>query len=259
MFGPQGLWGGRARGKEGRRPPRNWQMSRQLGTAQPATAAGGAGALKVGADAALAGAIKPGFRIGRDAVEYNECPPFEENLVSASFVAEMVGKFDNDEPERSFADPSWSVFGKSPPDAKDKIKYMMAKRKREGFPIMEILGYAEFEGISAAVRAPRCVRCMQALFACAGGRGGACTHRTVQSIRGVHTGCSSNNNSNSCGKSACACRARPCGHCARMLDDFSLPRPAGRRWRTTRSARSGTATWRSSTQWSCAAPRRPKG
>ncbi len=171
-------------GREGRgqRPKLDSQMSRNAAAATTTTAEGVAPAaaaaaapshasVLVGPDAGAVppGAIKPGFKLGRETVEYNECPPFAENLVSAAFVAEMVGKFNNDDPEKSFADPSWSVFGKSAPDAKDKIKYMMAKRKREGFPIMEIMGYAEFEGISAAVRA--CLRaCVRVCAAAPCGR-----------------------------------------------------------------------------------------
>ena len=102
--------------------------------------------------------IPSGFTKGLDAIEYNEYPDFDKNLISEAFIQKMVGQFNNENPEASFeagGDDRWHIFGKSKPEPKDKIKFMMAKRQKEGFPTIEIMGYAEFEGVTAAVRALR--------------------------------------------------------------------------------------------------------
>jgi len=95
-------------------------------------------------------ATEPQFKTGRDTIEYNEYPSFETNLISDAFIQKMVGQFNNEEPESSF-DESWTIFGKSKPNPKDNIKYMLGKRHVEGFPTLEIMGFAEFEGVTAAV------------------------------------------------------------------------------------------------------------
>lgn len=100
--------------------------------------------------------VPSGFTKGLDTIEYNEYPDFDKNLISDAFIKKMVGQFNNENPEASFeagGDDRWHIFGKSKPDPKDKIKFMMAKRQKEGFPTIEIMGYAEFEGVTAAVRA----------------------------------------------------------------------------------------------------------
>lgn len=95
------------------------------------------------------------FKFGQDTIKYNEYPPFAENMISSAFVKQLVGAFNNEAPEMSF-DESWKVFAKSPSQPKDNIKYMMAKKQRKGFPIIELMGFAEFEGVTAAVSLWEC-------------------------------------------------------------------------------------------------------
>ena len=86
---------------------------------------------------------------GRDTIEYDEYPDFKENMISEAFIKRMVGHFNNEDPETAFE--GWTVIAQSKPKPKDNIKYTMGKKQVEGMPTIEIMGYAEFEGVSAAV------------------------------------------------------------------------------------------------------------
>ncbi len=90
-----------------------------------------------------------GLAKGPPTIEYNEYPHFEDNLICDAFVQRLVGHFNNEDPEKSF-DESWTMVAQSKPN--ESIRYMMAKKHQEGFPIIELMGFAEYEGISAKVR-----------------------------------------------------------------------------------------------------------
>ena len=98
----------------------------------------------------------PPYVKGADTIEFNEYPDYSSNLISEAFIKQMVARFNNDEPDKSFGG-DWHIFARSKPEPTDNIKYCMAKKSVEGFPTIELMGYAEFEGVTAAVR--KILRC----------------------------------------------------------------------------------------------------
>ena len=97
----------------------------------------------------LSAANGTNWKKGRDTIEYNEYPDFAQNMISDAFVERMVGHFNNEDPESSFE--GWKIIAKSKPKPKDNIRYIMGKKQVEGMPTIEIMGFAEFEGVTAAV------------------------------------------------------------------------------------------------------------